>query len=325
MNAYHYFASANTSKGFINFFDNINTTNNYYRYIIKGSSGCGKSTLMKKIANDFSDQTDIEYFYCSSDPNSLDGVRLVKYDISILDGTSPHATETSIPSVVDEIVNLGEFINNDVYFYKDKIKDILKEKSDNYKKVYTLLSAIGNLNSLIKNKYYNYINPLIQNQILQNCSYSPNIGDKRNLFLSALGENTIVDLSQINPFKKIVLPLNKYQFYTIAYNLQNKIIQKGNDITLFYDIFSPSDITAFLINKKVLYTYDNTYEKTSDELEIDSNANSLLNIAFNTLKNTRKLHFELEKIYSSFIDFNKINATYEKIRNDIQKRIDKFK
>ena len=77
MKTHKYLASANTSLGFKNCFNSINTTKNAFTYILKGGPGTGKSTLMKKIGKYFEDKgLFVEYFYCSSDANSLDGVRI---------------------------------------------------------------------------------------------------------------------------------------------------------------------------------------------------------------------------------------------------------
>jgi len=97
----HFFASANTALGFQNNFKYINNENkNGYLYILKGGPGTGKSTLLKTIANHFEKIGEkVEYFHCSSDAKSLDGVRLIRKNISIVDGTAPHIIETTIPMV----------------------------------------------------------------------------------------------------------------------------------------------------------------------------------------------------------------------------------
>ena len=72
----NYFLGSNTNLGFYSYFDKIlNPQKNARLYIIKGGPGSGKSTLMKRLLERFiADGDDIEKFYCSSDPNSLDGV-----------------------------------------------------------------------------------------------------------------------------------------------------------------------------------------------------------------------------------------------------------
>ena len=81
-----YFACANSSRGFCNYFDS-NLQGLERLYILKGGPGTGKSTLMKEIGADFYDLGyDIEFIYCSSDPSSLDGVLIPALKVGIVDG-----------------------------------------------------------------------------------------------------------------------------------------------------------------------------------------------------------------------------------------------
>jgi len=80
------------------------------KIILKGGPGVGKSNFMKKIAEDFLTQGyDIEFHWCSSDNESLDGIVVGKQQICLLDGTTPHVVEARYPGAVDEIVNFGVY------------------------------------------------------------------------------------------------------------------------------------------------------------------------------------------------------------------------
>ena len=69
------FGGANTSKGFVSLFDNMINPFNSRKIIIKGGPGLGKSTFMRQIGDFMMEKEyDVEYFHCSSDPGSLDGV-----------------------------------------------------------------------------------------------------------------------------------------------------------------------------------------------------------------------------------------------------------
>lgn len=97
------FAGANTHKGFVDLFDNITDG---YTYIMHGVPGCGKSTLLKTVAEHFSQKGEnIEYFYCSADPESLDAIHIVNRKVAIVDGTAPHVRQSKNDGT-DEIVLL---------------------------------------------------------------------------------------------------------------------------------------------------------------------------------------------------------------------------
>ena len=107
-----YFIGSNTSRGFINCCDGAFLTLSRI-YIIKGGPGTGKSTFMRKIAEHAERQgKTVIYYYCSSDPDSLDAVEIPDLGIAITDGTSPHIFEAKYPGAKEEYLNFGEFWNS---------------------------------------------------------------------------------------------------------------------------------------------------------------------------------------------------------------------
>lgn len=103
-------------------------------YLLKGGSGLGKGTFMKKFANAFSGY-DIDYYYCSGDVRSLDGVIIKEPGIGIIDATLPHILDTTYPALgIDEIIDLAQFIIPEkVHARKEVIDEILEEKARHYK------------------------------------------------------------------------------------------------------------------------------------------------------------------------------------------------
>lgn len=103
----HYFACANSAKGFCNLFES-NLAGLQKIFILKGGPGTGKSTLMRTIGEYYRLQgMDTEYVHCSSDPDSLDGVIFRAIGVGIVDGTKPHVIEPKAPGAIEEYVNLG--------------------------------------------------------------------------------------------------------------------------------------------------------------------------------------------------------------------------
>ena len=134
------FASANTGDGFFNCFDSIGSADGF-QYILKGPSGCGKSTLMRRVADHFTAKgCTIEYFHCSSDPSSLDGVRIVEMDVSIVDGTAPHVTEALMPMITHALVDLGVSVRSEAKAVKAEIAAQMALKKNAYIKVYDCLA-----------------------------------------------------------------------------------------------------------------------------------------------------------------------------------------
>lgn len=146
-----YFAAANTERGFVSWFSDIFDPRELSRtYIIKGGSGTGKSTLMKRIADRAEAAGgECEYFYCSSDPTSLDGVIITKKNgerTAVLDGTAPHTTDPKYPGAADEIVNLGEYWCSDILkAQRDELVLLADKKAALYREAYVSLKAAGEL------------------------------------------------------------------------------------------------------------------------------------------------------------------------------------
>ncbi len=148
---YRYFASANTANGFFNGFDSIFGTLSH-RYIIKGGSGTGKSYLMRQIAQKAQQLgLCVEYFYCSSDPASLDGILLPQLQTCVLDGTPPHTYEPLYPGVEDELIDLGAFWDTHALQEKNEvIKDLIARKKALFSQLYRYLSAAGEMSTHIR-------------------------------------------------------------------------------------------------------------------------------------------------------------------------------
>lgn len=140
------FLGANTPKGFVWFQREIyNPYKNDKVYIIKGGAGTGKSTFMKKIADEGESKGyTVERIYCSSDPKSLDGVRIEEINFCIIDGTSPHIAEPVFPGASENIINLSEFWDKDKLFEnREKIKALTLENSLYHRKASLYLSSAG--------------------------------------------------------------------------------------------------------------------------------------------------------------------------------------
>ena len=143
----HYFAAANTSDGFISYFDTLfDPTQLRKIYILKGGPGVGKSTLMKKAALAAQKKGYSPIFYhCSSDPNSLDGVVVPETGKAILDGTAPHTVDPIYAGAKEEIVPLGNAWHiPSLEKEAARICELTDAKGAHYRTAYRLLAAVKN-------------------------------------------------------------------------------------------------------------------------------------------------------------------------------------
>lgn len=143
-----FFLAANSPRGFVSFFDELyNPYTDRQPYIIKGGPGTGKSTLMKKIAAALAASgKSTEEIYCSSDPQSLDGLICPEISFAIGDGTSPHVLEPKFPGAAENIINLCQFWNENILREsKDAIISLTLENSLYHRRSTACLSAAGKL------------------------------------------------------------------------------------------------------------------------------------------------------------------------------------
>lgn len=140
----HYFAAANTCKGFRSYFGEVFSPKKLGRiYILKGGPGVGKSTLMKKAVKTAEEKKlSAVCYHCSSDPYSLDGVIIKEKGVAIVDGTAPHITDPAFAGVKEIIVNMGAAWDTEkLSLHEKEILSTTAEKASCYSTAYKYLAA----------------------------------------------------------------------------------------------------------------------------------------------------------------------------------------
>lgn len=146
-----YFAASNSVSGFFSYYAEIfDAARIGHVYAVKGGPGTGKSRFLRDVA-EYAEALgwESEYIYCSSDPNSLDGVVLTaagRGGIALLDATSPHVYEPSLPGAREELVDLGAFWNAEqIFSFTDEIRRLNAEKKSAYQRAYRYLAGFGEM------------------------------------------------------------------------------------------------------------------------------------------------------------------------------------
>jgi len=140
------FAGGVTYRGFYSYYNYLADADSQHIYVIKGGPGVGKSTFMKKIGQEMLEAGyDIEYHCCSSDNHSIDGVVVPELGIALLDGTAPHIVDPKTPGAVDEIINLGEYWQEDrIVPHRQEIMKCSQEISRCFQSAYFALQDAKN-------------------------------------------------------------------------------------------------------------------------------------------------------------------------------------
>ena len=148
------FAASNSCEGFKSYYGEIFADPGIERlYVIKGGPGTGKSHFMRAVARRArKGGYAVTEYLCSSDPASLDGLVLSKEGaptVGLLDGTPPHVYEPTLPGIREELLNLGEFWDAAILAgHREAITSLTKKKAAAYANAYSALSAAGNMDRI---------------------------------------------------------------------------------------------------------------------------------------------------------------------------------
>jgi len=350
----HFFAGGNTVKGFYSYFDNILPIEDAKRiFVIKGGPGTGKSTLMKEIASEMEKAGHIiELCHCSSDNNSLDGIYIKDISILMVDGTAPHIVDLKLPGIVDEIVYLGDFWNEEkLQKNKDVIASCKNKTSDLYYNAYSYLSAASEMSKVteaINSKYFgNKQAKDIADNVLKDIQLEPNDkqGKERKLFLSAITPDGIInyaDTVSCMADKTIVLSTDtNVNTGKIIKRIADHFIENGINIETFYSPFAPDtqiehlyaeDLGLFITTKNRFLDFDlendsiihidvgadlvSALDKTILLSALETSEN-LVKKAIEFIHEARDIHNEIEKYYIDSMDFDKLDDIKSEIINKI--------
>lgn len=141
-----FFLGANSPVGFYSLYDDfVSPGEGDFLWVIKGGPGCGKSSFMKKLGAAAEGRgLDVEYIYCSADPESLDGVYIPKLKTAYVDGTAPHIIEASLAGTDSLYLDLSRFYDRAALRGKSgELRELYREYRGLYSRAYGVLAAAG--------------------------------------------------------------------------------------------------------------------------------------------------------------------------------------
>jgi hypothetical protein len=320
--AKYYFAAANTGAGFCGRFEGINPRGKFL-HILKGGPGTGKSTLIKKVGKFFeSAGEEAEYFYCSSDPSSLDGVRIPRLGVAVIDGTPPHAVEPLMPNVMDAIVNLGDFIGGGVREHKIEISKLAGYKKECFDTAYGYIRAAAAISAANMRVLARFTGTAAA-QYTMNIQCTNEI--ERKLFISAVAGDGKVNLAGKNRYEKVV-SLSGNDFAA------KEILKEVRGGILFGDLLSPDEPEAVEIGDTLIMinapeptevvdlskTLAGGFEAHRSTVEYgNKQINKFLGFAAIALADAKAAHAEIEAFYYKYMDFAALDRVAERLIREI--------
>ncbi len=343
----HIFAGNNTSEGFFSYFDFIlKPEEAEHIYILKGGPGVGKNRFMKKFAESMVEKGySAEYIHCSSDNVSLDGILIPELKVLFVDGTAPHTIDPIIPGAVDEIVNLGAFLDNQkLKKHKAAIIEINKSKSSIYKSAYKYLKAAGIIYDEICSICDSYVSIDEFNDMYEKAinklfnSNGKGRGNVRKLFTESFTANGYISHTELFFEQNEVWALvGKDTNYSSEFldRILNEAVKRNFDSECYYRPLSPKKLQHIYFPEKklIIITAEHPMSDKYNEIfdihsimdsdgiksqisEIEKNLHLydlLIKNALNKLSETKKMHDLLEAFYIDCMDFDGVDQCFEKI------------
>jgi GTPase SAR1 family protein len=210
------FPGGNTTRGPYFMFEYMIQPATNRIFIIKGGPGVGKSTFMNTISREMVERGyDVEHHHCSTDPSSLDGLVIPQLGVALLDGTAPHVYDPNHPGALDEIINLGEYWDEEFLIpHKEDIQEINKRGNMQFKTAFHILKqskmaydqSKWYVEESIDKSKYNRIQRILVESILDGMVPNYQIApEARHFFASALTPKGILDFKEtlISPDMKV--------------------------------------------------------------------------------------------------------------------------
>ena len=331
-----YFAASNSAKGFISYYEELFRTSRIgHIWAIKGGPGTGKSRFLHEVCESaIGDGWRCEYVYCSSDPDSLDGIILTKEgreSIALLDATAPHLFEPTCPGAWEDIVNLGQFWNSDALgARRAEIEQLNREKGDAYRRAYRYLSGFGDMRANRDSLVAPYINRKKIAALAQKVFKDLPGGEVYSAspaLMHSIGMRGVVGLdTYFYQAKEIYIVADCHgaaQYFMME--LGKLAVEKRLSVRISHDPIESEKIDGlFLCESGVAFVVcpeeecDYPHHRISmrrfvdtasmkyvrGELRsLDRISRALRAEALDALEKVRKVHFRLEDIYSSAMDF----------------------
>lgn len=275
------FPGGNTSEGFFSYYRYLLEKGTRRTFVIKGGPGVGKSVLMKKIGLRMVELGyDVEFHHCSSDNHSLDGIAILDAGIVMVDGTTPHIIDPKYPGGLDEIINMGEFWDQEAMrLNTEKIIVSTQEVSRLFARGYGFLRAARPIADNLMEMHRrcmdfaaaNKLTGQLERALLED-TYLPEaysgLGKERHLFAAAYTPEGYIDFTD-----SILQGMERVYFLegplgvgksTLMGKIATKAVQMGLEVEIYHTPLIPTKIgTVLLKNLNMAVTSSSKFKNNN--------------------------------------------------------------
>lgn len=348
-----YFASANTSAGFVSFYKYI-MEECERAYILKGGPGSGKNEFIERMGEDLLDVGfEVHFVYSSQSPSLIDGIVVNDINVVVVDGTSPHLIDPIYPGAVERILNFEDYC--DIDYLRDN-KKAIKYYTDRvqgeYKKFYECMKSAKIIHDRLEKEYeigmnFNKADSIAENIIREYITEAQS--KKARVYHRFAGVMT--SEGQVSFYENLTRGIRNRLILkgragtgksTLNKKIANEAIKLGYDVEYYHCSFDPQSIDMIIIPELSFAILDGTAPHVFDPIGNDKLVDMFLCIdtsivketeepikgievdykneiekSRDVLKNIKELQEELEKYYRTATDFNDVNALRIRITNTL--------
>lgn len=300
--------------------------------ILKGGAGSGKSTLMKKIGKEAAKHSlNVEYYYCSGDIASLDGVYIPDKNIAVLDGTAPHAIEPKIPVLKHRIINLLDKADRSkISSETASIEKLIICKNNHFNRAYEYLKSLKHILNVFDS---DSLHSLRQEQIAEIIdNILPMVSDKkqqfsRSFYISAITADGIVNFVEdsLLDYKNILIDCD---YSTMSLHILPKLeasLRRLNvNYTKYLSPFYVGCAEAISIADVLVSSYEKIPAVKAFSLRAKPTSgvnrafyDNLIEAASEELQRARAAHFEIERCYHDAMNWGDVNQKTDALLKDI--------
>lgn len=330
-----FFLGSNSADGFHSLYDDFISPDDFF-WVIKGGPGCGKSSFMKKIGSAAeASGFEVEYIYCSADPEALDAVYIPDKRLGYMDGTAPHVMDVKYPAS-GQYLDLGKYYRNEVLGKNGDIQKLNTIYRELYSRAYERLKAASGvflgwpgLDETLKAAIRRRADSSVQREFGKKSSK----GISKRRFISAITCKGYIHMSETAAklCDRIFAIDNEYGLAPgYLAHISEKASERGIDKIECFDPLIPSELQAVLlpglrlgyvahsdlINWRFSVTRHVRLDAMLDAEKLKLSKarlkaakklrEQLLASAIDLLAESKAIHDEIEQIYNPFVEFSKI-------------------
>ena len=277
----------------------------------------------------------MEYYYCSSDTASLDGI-VIDGSIALFDGTAPHSYDTVLPGACDELVDLGRFWDARALAHKaGSIRALGEKKKRAYKHAYAYLAAAGEVREALES----IISPVVKwekmSAVIRRICETDKRGDGRIAVrqVSAFGTSGAVRLDTLTKKAERMCAVEDYYGAAAIFmrQLYDRAVECGRTMEVSFDtldVSTPREI-YFADSGECFAVCDTSCDIPEAERRIkmkrfiDGEGLTHIRHSYRTARNTQRdlcdlaahqlseagrAHADMEKIYVANMNFSRLQG-----------------